>query len=184
VKKRYTKLIYFFLLILILCITVHELPGSFQLENQTPPIEKTGPGSKKWSELLRAFEKHTEESKLFIEKIANSKECSMEKKLAALLLLEWDLNPESKFLKVPRIVYQEPYRYEKNRVVKGGTVYAKIETDSIGNLLNVDFIKIMDDAYVKDMILESLNKSCYRPPFINGKFTAGSGHIIIHIDVM
>lgn len=182
-RKRYRKLIYFFLSILILCFTVQGLSRSIQLDNQKIPLEKTGPGSRKWAELLKAFETHTEESKLFITKLAQSKDCAIEKKLAAFLLDEWDADQESQHCTIPRIIYQEPFRLDKNRVIQGGAYVFLIETDSMGKLINVDFLRTPNDAYVKNIILESLKKSYFIPPFINGKFTAGKGTITIFIDV-
>jgi len=141
----------------------------------------TGPGSLLWSQLLAAFEDHTEYSRFFIEQIAGFQEKLLESKLAGVLLSEWDLVSNKKELEAISLIYNDQIDgILRTILIKNPQlpkiIKIEIKVSSLGKVLDIKFINIRMDQHKKEMIeiQNKLKKFIFRPAFVNGRFTSGS----------
>ncbi|OGF62353.1 MAG: hypothetical protein A2Y62_17025 [Candidatus Fischerbacteria bacterium RBG_13_37_8] len=148
---------------------------SAKTEETAKPAEqkkpKIGVGSENWLAILKAFEKHNDESKALLETFAKDKKNSLEKKLAEKLLQEWDIKAKEVELFDPVAI-----KYGKYRIIHRGTprtsvVIVEMKVTAIGA---VEDLQIVRSSYPNPPIkLDGLRASVFRPAFLGGKFVAG-----------
>lgn len=147
------------------------------------PLPKFGPGTKAWSGLLDAFRIHTEESKKTIAIQAEKADSIQERKLANILLREWELPSDSPELAQPRPLEMPEVQIERGRQVEGGIFLAKISVDAQGRVTNAELIHKPTDKRVHEAILKSTAIALFRPAYKNGQFVEGQAVVTIRIEV-
>lgn len=139
---------------------------------QQPKKPKSGLGSDKWMEILNAFEKHEFESKNLLKKYASENIISLEKKLAEILLKEWDIIENSYDLSQPYPIKYGRYKLIPGRKFPSCRILIELKVNSIGG---VEEAKIIKSPFPNPPInIEGYKKSIFRPAFDGKKFVPGN----------
>jgi hypothetical protein len=166
-----------YLILLIVVLTLLN-QSSFCTETIDEPTQL-------WKDLLKAFERHDNDSKSFLQKVSTQKENVLESKLAHVLLEDWVLTADSDTLNNPKAVrLKTPERnaFPKGKI-PGGVIPIELKVDSQGIVKSAKLIHSESESEVTDIILRDIKTSMFRPAFQNGKFVEKNAIITVRIEV-
>lgn len=97
---------FFTILAVLSCAPAREASSSLQSSGETPPPEAGTAEDQTWDRLLQSALDHTAGDRAYVERVAKDAALSERiRRLAALLLEEWDLDPTHSRLLQPRLVW-------------------------------------------------------------------------------
>lgn len=173
--KQIILLIIFFFLSSLLIVNTQQIKSKKAISSKSakqPKKPKSGVGSDKWMEILNAFERHDFSSKNIIKKYASEKIISLEKKIAEILLKEWDITENSYDLSQPYPIKYGRYKLLPGRKFPPCRIIIELKVNSIGG---VDDTKIIKSPFPNPPInIEGYKQSAFRPAFDGKKFVPGN----------
>lgn len=135
-----------------------------------------------WSQLLKAFLVHDVQSKTFVDKLAQTGAHPNGRALAAILLQEWDLPPDSETLTHPRAVFV-PKLPPEDRETKGETFVIKVSVTDDGRVARTVFVTPRGQTRLGHLVDQKVHDALFRPAFRGGRFVAGEAVVRYTVEV-
>jgi hypothetical protein len=108
----------------------------------------------------------------------------LEKRLAILLIDQWDLPKDSPNLRTPKpISTPDLSSLKRFKAVQGGALPIKVYVDPIGFVKKLRFVHPMKNQDIQNAISEEIMRTPFCPAFVDGKFSKGWGIVLLNIDV-
>ena len=125
-----------------------------------------------WTHLLVAFVEHDARAKAFVDTTAQASKEPAVRGLAAVLLQEWELSPNTDVLTHPRSVYV-PKLTPRNEQARAETFLLKVSVSKDGRVLSARLLRTPQQARIAREVLQKVKEALFRPAFRKGRFVAG-----------
>lgn len=171
--------------LLLLATVALACPGAPGKDMEEKPIQsETLP--QEWPRLLQLALEHTEQAKLSLAKKQATTRVEPIRKLAKLLLDEWDLAPTDNRLETPVLVWRPQPDIDslppQARTVSSPSVLITVDVTSEGDLENIKLLSSSGNPEVDEICLDAAGKALYRPARSGQTYVTTKAVLQYHLD--